>query len=106
MLVPAMWAIRAKPHLVHVALLDVVVGVLVSAIGLPALAEVAEEAAYGHARLVELVQESAGLSLHAQAPQPVPAHRLPIAPAAAASPVPDSVHAPAPDSAEIGRAHV
>lgn len=57
---------------------------LVCAVGLAALAEVAEEAAHGHPGLVELVQEPAGLPLHAQAAEPVPAHRLPVAAAAAA----------------------
>lgn len=65
MLVPAIRTIGTKPHLVHVALLDVVVRVLVRAVGLAALAEVAEETADGHAGLVELVQEPARLALHA-----------------------------------------
>ena len=60
---------------------------LVRAVGLAALAEVAEEAAYGHAGLVELVQEPARLALHAEAPKPVPAHRLAVAPATSAAPV-------------------
>lgn len=71
----------------HVALLDVVVRVLVRAVGLAALAEVAEEAADGHAGLVELVQEPARLALHAEAAKPVPAHRLAVAPATSAAPV-------------------
>lgn len=87
MLVPAIRTIGTKPHLVHVALLDVVVRVLVRAVGLAALAEVAEEAADGHAGLVELVQEPARLALHAEAAKPVPAHRLAVAPATSAAPV-------------------
>jgi hypothetical protein len=84
----------------HVALLDVIVRVLVGAVRLAALAKVAEEAADGHAGLVKLVEEPARLALHAQAPQPVPAHRLPVAPAAAA--VPRPVRSPA----AAGRARV
>jgi hypothetical protein len=72
----------------HVALLDVIVRVLVGAVRLAALAKVAEEAADGHAGLVKLVEEPARLALHAQSPQPVPAHRLPVAPASAAVPRP------------------
>jgi len=87
MFVPAIRAIGAKPHLVHVALLDVVVRVLIGAVGLAALAEVPEEAADGHAGLVELVQEPARVALHAEPAQPVPAHRLAVAPAAAAAAV-------------------
>lgn len=87
MLVPATRAIGTKPHLVHIALLDVVVRVLVGAVGLAALAEVAEEAADGHAGLVKLVQEPARVALHAEAAQPVPAHGLAVAPAATAAPV-------------------
>lgn len=60
---------------------------LIGAVGLAALAKVAEEAADGHAGLVELVQEPARVALHAEAAQPVPAHRLAVAPAAAAAPV-------------------
>uniref|UniRef100_A0A0A9D638 CPSF30 n=1 Tax=Arundo donax TaxID=35708 RepID=A0A0A9D638_ARUDO len=104
MLVPAIRTIRAKSHLVHVALLGVVVRVLVGAIGLAALAEVAEEAAHGHAGLVELVKEPARLALHAQPPQPVPAHRLPVATAAAASAVQAwPIPAPAATSAGVSR---
>jgi len=87
MFVPAIRAIGTKPHLVHVALLDVVVRVLIGAVGLAALAEVPEEAADGHAGLVELVQEPARVALHAEPAQPVPAHRLAVAPAAAAAAV-------------------
>lgn len=82
--VPAIRAIRAKPHLIHVALLDVLIGVLVDAVLLAALAVEAEEAAHRHARLVVLVQEAARVALHAQPAQPVPAHGLPEASAAAA----------------------
>jgi hypothetical protein len=82
----------------HVALLDVVVRVLVRAVGLAALAEVAEEAADGHAGLVELVQESAGLALHAEAAKPVPAHRLAVAPATSAAPVHTQPVAASPDT--------
>lgn len=85
---------------------------LVCAVGLAALAEVAEEAAHGHPGLVELVQEPAGLPLHAQAAEPVPAHRLPVAAAAAAAAVPAAIpgaaaaapaHAAAADAPGVGR---
>jgi hypothetical protein len=72
----------------HIALLDVVVRVLVGAVRLAALAKVAEEAAHGHAGLVELVEEAARLALHAQAPHPVEERRLWGAPASAAAAVP------------------
>lgn len=68
-----------KQH-IHVALLDVFIGVLVHAVLLAALPVEPEEAAHGHPRLVVLMEEAAGVSLHAQAAQPVPAHRLPEAP--------------------------
>jgi hypothetical protein len=84
---------RMRDLLSHIALLDVVVRVLVGAVRLAALAKVAEEAAHGHPGLVELVEEAARLALHAQAPQLVPAHRLPVAPAAAAVPWPVPVPA-------------
>lgn len=53
---------------------------LVDAVLLAALPVEAKEAANRHPRLVVLMQEPAGVALHAQAPQPVPAHRLPEAP--------------------------
>lgn len=53
---------------------------LVDAVLLAALAVEAEEPADRHPRLVILVKEPARLPLHAKAPQPVPAHRLPEAP--------------------------
>jgi hypothetical protein len=88
----------------HVALLDVIVRVLVGAVRLAALAKVAEEAADGHAGLVKLVEEPARLALHAQAPQPVPAHRLPVSPAATSPAVPRPVRSPtAADRAGVKR---
>lgn len=80
-------AIRAKPHVIHAALRRQVLGdVLVGAVLLAAVAERAEEVADGHALEVVLVEEVAGVALHAQAPQPVPAHGLPNGAAAAALP--------------------
>lgn len=83
--VPTVWAIRTESQLVHVTLFDVIEGVLVYTVLLTTLAMEAEEAADGHPCLVVLVEKSAGLSLHAQAPKPVPAHRLPEAAAWAAA---------------------
>lgn len=68
-----------KGH-IHVTLLDIFIGVLVHAILLAALPVEPEEPAHRHPRLVVLVQEPARLALHAQAAEPVPAHRLPEAP--------------------------
>jgi hypothetical protein len=70
---------RSNTH-IHVALLDIFVGVLVHAVLLAALPVEAEEAAHGHPRLIVLMEEAAGVAFHAQAAQPVPAHRLPEAP--------------------------
>lgn len=55
---------------------------LVDAVLLAALAVEAEETADRHPRLVVLVEEAAGVPLHAEAAQPVPADRLAEAPAA------------------------
>jgi hypothetical protein len=77
-------AIRAKPHIIHAALLDVLGVVLEDAILRATEAISAEEVAYRQAVLVILVQVPAGFALHAQAPQPVPAHDLPEASATAA----------------------
>lgn len=73
----AMRAIRAKPHVIHAALLDVPGVVLEDAILLVAGAAREEEVAHRHAVLVVLLEELAGLALHAQCPEPVPAHGLP-----------------------------
>lgn len=61
---------------IHITLFNVLVGVLVNAILLPALAVHTEEAAHRHARLVVLMEEAASLALHAKAAKPVTAHRL------------------------------
>lgn len=70
---------KKKATHIHIALLDIFVGVLVHAVLLAALPVEAEEAAHGHPRLVVLMEEAAGVALHAQAAQPVPANRLPEA---------------------------
>ena len=64
----------------HVTLLDVFIGVFIDAILFPAFSVEPEEAAHRHPCLVVLMQEPARVTLHAQAAQPVPAHRLPEAP--------------------------
>ena len=74
--VPTVGAVDAETELVHVAVLDVLQGVLEGTVGLPALVILGEESARGHARLVELMQEAAVVALHAQATEPVAAHRL------------------------------
>lgn len=71
---------KQKMHHVHVTLLDIFIGVLVHAVLLAALAVEPEEAADGHPRLVVLVEEAAGVALHAEASEPVSAHRLTEAP--------------------------
>lgn len=53
---------------------------LVNAILLAALAVEAEESADRHPCLIVLVEEPAGVALHTQAPEPVPANRLSEAP--------------------------
>lgn len=64
----------------HIALLDVLVGMLIDAVLLPALPVNPKEPAHGHPGLVVLMKKSARIPFHAQAPQPVPTHRLPEAP--------------------------
>lgn len=80
--ISAIRPIRTKSQLVHVTLLDVFIGVLIHAILFSALPIEPKEPAHRHPRLVVLVQEPARVALHAQAAQPVPAHRLPEAPPA------------------------
>jgi hypothetical protein len=77
--VPAVGPVDAEAKLVHVAVLDVLQRVLERTVGLLALVVLGEEAARRHALLVELVQEPALVALHAQAAQPVAAHRLSFA---------------------------
>lgn len=72
-------AIRTEAQLVHVALLNVFVSVLVDAILLTALPEHPKEAAHGHSSLVILVEEATGISLHAEATEPVATDSLPEA---------------------------
>ena len=69
-------AVDAEAELVHVALFDLLGGVLVGAVGLLAGAELEQVAAHGHAVGVKLVEEAAGVALHAQPAQPVGAHGL------------------------------
>lgn len=65
---------------IHVTLLDIFISVLVHTVLLPALTVHPEESANRHPGLVVLVKEPTGLTLHTQAPKPVPANRLPEAP--------------------------
>lgn len=78
--IPAVWTIRTKPQLVHIALLDILIGVLVNAILLPALSIKSKKPTYRHSRLVILVKETAGVAFHAKASKPVPTYSLPEAP--------------------------
>lgn len=80
MSISAIRPIRTKSQLVHVALLDVFIGVFIHTILFSALSIESEEPAHRHPRLVILVQKPARLALHTKTPQPVPAHRLPEAP--------------------------
>ena len=63
-------------------LLDVLAGMLERAIWLVALPRLHKRAAHRHAVLVILVQKAACIAPHAQAPQPVGAHRLQVSQAA------------------------
>lgn len=65
---------------IHVALFDIFVGMLIHAVLLAALSEHAEKPAYGHPRLVILVEEAASVAFHTEAAEPMPAHRLSEAP--------------------------
>ena len=64
----------------HIALLDILIGVLVNAILLPALSIKSKKPTYRHSRLVILVKETAGVAFHAKASKPVPTYSLPEAP--------------------------
>lgn len=96
MTIPTIRSIGAETKFVHIALLDVLVGVLVNTVLLAALSVLPEEAAHRHPVLVVLVEEAASIALHTKATQPVAAHRLPEAPP------PGNV--PACDGHPIGRA--
>lgn len=80
----AMRAIRAKPHVMHAVLLNVLGVVLVDAIWQAAVAIRVEVVAHRHAVQVVLVEEFAGVAHHTHAQQPVRAHGLPGAAAAEA----------------------
>lgn len=82
MSIPALRSIWAKPHLIHVALLDILKGMLVDTVGLMALPILGEKPANWHTASVQLVQKTTGISFHAQSPQPMPADSLPIVPSA------------------------
>ena len=71
-------AVDAKPQAVHVALLDLLGGVLEGAVWLLARPKLEEGAADWHARGVKLVQKAARVALHAQPAQPVRAHGLAV----------------------------
>ena len=73
---PARWPVYAEAQLVHITVLNVVHGVLVWAVDLLADPKLHEIPADGHLGEVILVEEAASVSLHAEAPQPVCAHRL------------------------------
>ena len=74
--VPTGRPVDTKAEAIHVALLDIVQGVLVRAVGLPARAVPQHRLARRHAFGVELVQKAAGVPFHAQSLDPVRAHRL------------------------------
>lgn len=67
-------------HNIHVALFDIFVGMLINAVLLAALSVQAKKPAYGHPRLVILVEEAASVAFHTEAAEPVPAYRLSEAP--------------------------
>jgi hypothetical protein len=69
---------RTRGKDVHITLLDVFIRVLVNAIRLPALAKLRKKPAHRHPRLIKLMQKPAGIPLHTQPAQPMPAHRLPV----------------------------
>lgn len=64
-------SVDAEAKFVHVAVLDVLVRVLEGAVRLLALAVLGEKAAHRHTAGLELVQEPAGVALHAETAQPV-----------------------------------
>ncbi|OUS48140.1 hypothetical protein BE221DRAFT_69745, partial [Ostreococcus tauri] len=68
--------VYTEPELEHVTILHVLQRVLVRTIRLLALPVLGVKSTRGHARLVELMQEPARVSFHAQVSQPVPADRL------------------------------
>jgi hypothetical protein len=68
--------VDAEAQLEHVAVLDVLQRMLERAVRLLALVILGVKAAGGHALLVELMQETAVVALHAQAAEPVSTHRL------------------------------
>lgn len=74
--IPAIRAIWTKSQLVHVTLLDILIGVLIHTILLAAFPVKPKKPAHWHPGFVVLVEESAGVTLHTQAPEPVPADRL------------------------------
>mmetsp|Transcript_7988 Transcript_7988/g.32444 ORF Transcript_7988/g.32444 Transcript_7988/m.32444 type:complete len:217 (+) Transcript_7988:575-1225(+) len=75
--VPAVRPVYAPAELVHVALLHLLLDVLEGTVRLVALAEAAEVLADGHLLRDGLMQEGAVVALHAEPPEPVPAHDLP-----------------------------
>ena len=74
--VPAGRPVHAQAQAVGIAFLDIVQGVLVGAVRVPAGAVAQHGPAGGHAFRVELVQEAAGVALHTQALDPVGADGL------------------------------
>ena len=75
---PTQVPVYTEPELEHVTILHVLQRVLVRTIRLLALPVLGVKPTRGHARLVELMQESARVSFHAQVSQPVPADRLSV----------------------------